>query len=659
MEHHVRGRIGAAAALLLLAMIAPRAAPARPPNIVLVLADDLGYSDLGSYGGEIDTPTLDRLALAGVRFNRFYATPRCSPTRAALLTGLWSHQAGVGFLDRDWDRPAYRGAIAASVPTLAERLRARGYGNYMVGKWHLSPERIAPLAVETGSASPAPASWPLQRGFDAFYGTLVGSTSYFDPAQLYDGNVRAAWPPGGSTAGSSDAPYLTDVFGDRAASMVTSHLATTPERPFFLYLAFTAPHWPIHAPAADIERYRGRFDAGWDELRAARFERERELGIVPAGSVLPPRDPAIRAWNETPDREWQTRRMEVYAAMVTAMDRAVARVIAALEDTAALDDTVVVFLSDNGACAEDFRGLYALAPLVIEIPEQTADGRPMRFGDRPDVLPGSADTFATYGRGWAHLSNTPLRRYKHWTDEGGIAVPFFVHWPARLTGRAGSIVEAPAHVIDLVPTLEEIARDGDGAPVGESVEGPELRGESLLPLLRGEQPAQSRAFYWEHEGNRAISEGDWKLVLRWPIPGWGGGGWPIPGWGGGGWPFGWELYDLAADRFETNDLAAQDPDRVEQMAAHWSEWADEVGVETWPLVVPGVETALTTAASALFLLLVIVRAVRARRSGSPPRTPGPFPGGRKSVRERPSPSHPPAPAPPSSHHGPVKPIQPR
>jgi arylsulfatase len=618
--------------LLLPIAIAPRAAQARPPNIVVVLADDLGYSDLGSYGGEIETPALDRLAFAGIRFNRFYATPRCSPTRAALLTGLWSHQAGVGFLDRDWERPAYRGAIHDWAPTLAERLRARGYTNYMVGKWHLSPERQHAAAAEAGVEPPAPASWPLQRGFDVFYGTLVGSTSYFDPVPLYDGNLRAAWPPADGT------PYLTDVFGDRAASLIASHLATTPERPFFLYLAFTSAHWPLHAPAADVEHYRGRFDTGWDALRAARFERERELGIMPADTALPPRDPAIGAWDESPDREWQARRMEVYAAMVTAMDRAVARVIAPLQDAAALDDTVVVFLSDNGACAEDFRGLYALAPLVIEIPKQTADGRAMRFGDRPDVPPGSADTFATYGRGWAHLSNTPLRRYKHSTHEGGISVPFFVHWPARLSSRAGAIVKTPAHVIDLVPTLDEIAREGSGAPVGESIEGPELRGASLLPLLRGEPPATPRTLYWEHEGNRAISDGDWKLVSR--------------------WPFGWELYDLASDRFETHDLAAQDPARVEEMAARWSEWAEEVGVETWPLVVPWVETALTTAAGALFLLFAIVRAVRARRAGSPPRTPGPFPGGGKAPSARPPLDRPPAP-PVTGHQGPAKPIHPR
>ncbi len=352
------------------------------------------------------------------------------------------------------------------------------------------------------------------------------------------------------------------------------------------------------------------------------------------GAVLPPRDPAVGAWDETPDREWQARRMEVYAAMVTAMDRAVGRVIAAIESAAALDDTLVIFLSDNGACGEEFRGLYALAPLVMEIPKQTADGRAVRFGDRPDVLPGEADTYGTYGRGWAHLSNTPLRRYKHWTHEGGIAVPFFVHWPAQLAARAGAIVTAPAHVVDLAPTLDEIARAGTGPPIGQSVEGPELRGTSLLPLLRGE-PAAPRTLYWEHEGNRAIADGDWKLVSR--------------------WPFGWELYDLAQDRFETDDLAASHPERVEEMAARWSEWAASVGVEQWPLVVPGVDTAISVVFGVLVIALTIGRARRARRAGSPPRTPGPFPGERKA-----RPAQPPrGEQVPSSPHDQAKPIHPR
>lgn len=602
----------AAVALTPAAIAAPAAdvSTARPPNIVVIVADDLGFSDLGSYGGEIETPALDRLALEGVRFTQFYATPRCSPTRAALLTGVWPHEAGVAHLDRDFERAAYRGSIHDTVPTLAERLRGLGYATYMAGKWHLSPERLeaSSSGLRVAGDEAAPASWPLQRGFDSFYGLIGGSGSYFDP-EIYDGNQRAPWPPSRSAAGET--PYLTDVLGDRAAAMITDHLATSPDQPFFLYLPWTAPHWPLHAPAASIEHYRGRFDAGWDALRAARFERQRELEIVPRDSVLPPRDPRVPAWDETPDRDWQARRMEVYAAMVTAMDHATASVIEAIERAGAIDDTVILFLSDNGACGEEFNGLYALAPLVAPVPEQTGDGRAMRFGDRPEIEPGPADTYTTYGRAWAHLSNTPLRRYKHWTHEGGIHVPFFVHWPARLAARAGAIIHTPANVVDVVPTLLEVARGSADAAAAAQADAiargaPPLRGESLLPLLRGEE-TKPRTFYWEHEGNRAILDGSTKLVAR--------------------WLHGWELYDLAVDPFETDDLAAAHPDQVDALAVRWSAWAQSVGVETWPLVVPMVSTAINVAVGLLALAIVAGRALGARRSGAAPRSPGPFSGG--------------------------------
>ena len=642
-----RGAHGSLLVALLLLFLAGRGvAFAKPPNVVLIVADDLGYSDLGSYGGEIDTPHLDRLAFAGVRFGRFYATPRCSPTRAALLTGVWSHEAGVAHLAHDWARPAYRGAIAKTIPTLAERLRAAGYSTYMAGKWHLTPELretrrergegAAPGNDGTGETAGGgttaagdepPASWPTQRGFDRFYGTLVGSGSYFEPPHLYDGNQPTTLDatPAGAAADSA-APgtaanagarghgdYITDVLGERAAGLVADHLRTTPERPFFLYLAFTAPHWPLHAPAEDVERYRGRFDAGWDALRDARLLRLRELGLVREDAAAPPRDPRVPAWDAVPHRDWQARRMEVYAAMVSAMDRAAGRVIAALEEAAALEDTLVVFLSDNGACGEEFRGAYLFAPLVVPIPERTADGREIRFGDDPSIVPGPPDTFASYGRSWAHLSNTPLRLYKHWTHEGGIAVPFFVHWPAALAGRAGAIVDSPAHVVDLVPTVLELI-DVEGA-TGEArtpVEGPAgaarpetqatLRGTSLLPLLRGEV-AEPRTLYWEHEGNRAILDGDTKLVSRWPGS--------------------WELYDLVTDRGETDDLAAAQPDRAAELERLWSRWAADVGVEPWPIVVPQVRTAITVAATILFVLFAIRRAARGRRRGAAPSRPRP------------------------------------
>jgi arylsulfatase len=377
------------------------------------------------------------------------------------------------------------------------------------------------------------------------------------------------------------------------------------------------------APEGEIERQDGRYDAGWDELRAARFERQRELGIVAPDAVLPPRDPGVEAWQEVVDRDWQARRMEVYAAMVRAMDRAVALVIDELEHRGALDDTLIVFLSDNGACAEELRGVYALASFFVKHPEQTADGHPVRFGDRPEIVPGPADTWSTYGRSWAHLSNTPLRSYKHWTYEGGITVPFFVHWPAQLASRAGAIVDVPTHMVDLVPTLEQIVAAGSSAPPEAIEQDPPLRGQSLVPLLRGETMAE-RTLYWEHEGNRAIAEGDWKLVSR--------------------WPFGWELYDLASDRSETSDLASENEQRVAEMAARFDQWAATVGVERWPFVVPWVETAISTLIAIIAILFLVGRAARARRGGAPPQPPAPFPGNRR---------------PPAADRGLPKPLTPR
>jgi arylsulfatase len=341
--------------------------------------------------------------------------------------------------------------------------------------------------------------------------------------------------------------------------------------------------------------------------------------------------------------------MEVYAAMVTAMDRAVGRVVAALEERGALEETLVLFLSDNGASAEELRGAYRLAPLFLPIPERTADGRQMRVGDEPSIVPGPADTFSTYGRGWAHLSNTPLRRYKHWTHEGGIAAPFFAHWPDGLAGREGAVVHAPAHVIDVAATLLAIAGDdgaGAVATTGDEGGAPSSGGDSqastsLLPLLRGEEvdarsargeEVEPRALFWEHEGNRAILRGRWKLVSRWPRS--------------------WELYDVEADRFETTDLAASDPDRVAALDRDWEGWASAVGVEAWPMVVPEVRTAISIAGALLFVLFSIARTVRARRVASRGPRPAPRDGdprrgdprrGDRREDPRPPPSASPAP----------------
>ena len=512
----------------------------RRPNILLILADDLGFSDIGCYGSEIETPNLDRLARRGVRFTQFYNTARCCPTRASLLTGLYPHQAGVGHMVDTGrpDYPGYRGDLSPRCVTTAEVLRSAGYRTFMCGKWHVTP------------VSESKHNWPLQRGFQRFYGTIHGAGSYYDPVSLTEGNEPAK-------PDRSDY-YYTDALAERAVQYIREMAGKT--EPFFLYLAFTAPHWPLHARETDVARYLGLYKQGWDALRQERYRRMVELGIIERRWQLAPRDPRAPAWDEAPHKEWQVRRMAVYAAMVHAMDRAIGRVLEALERSGAYEDTLIMFLSDNGGCAEE------LGPKAqgLHIPRLTRDGRPVRVGNLPEVMPGPEDTYQSYGLAWANLSNTPFRLYKHWVHEGGIATPFIVHWPRRIR-RAGIVIHQAAHIIDVMPTCLDAAgakypSERQGTPVLP------LEGVSLLPLITGEGALDERTLYWEHEGNRAVRQGPWKLVSR--------------------HPGNWELYDMEADRTETNDVAARHPDRVREMAALYEKWAARCGVEPWEKVRP-------------------------------------------------------------------------
>ncbi|WP_200834723.1 arylsulfatase [Amycolatopsis alkalitolerans] len=496
-------------------------------NIVLILADDLGFSDLGCYGGEIGTPNLDRLGRGGVRMSSFYNTARCSPSRASLLTGRHPHETGVGILNDDQRPWGYPGSLDPAVPTIAEHLRDAGYATCLSGKWHLS----------AGTNEPDE-TWPMRRGFDEFYGILGGAGDYFHPRALFDGEQRQP-PPG-------DGYYFTDAIGSRAADFVARQ--ATAGRPFFLYLAFTAPHWPLHAPEDEVRRYDGRFDEGWDVLRERRFERLVEEGILGEEAALSERDPAEPAWDEAPDQEWEARRMSVYAAQVTAMDRAIGRVLSTLEESGMVDDTLVIFLSDNGACAEDMPPADA-PKFRRRQPSHTVDGAPIQLGNTPDVWPGAEDTFASYGRAWANLSNTPFRFYKRWVHEGGIATPFIASWPDG--GLAdGSVVDGPHQLTDVLPTLLDVA----GLPAGKS----------MLPELRGKRADGGHMLFWEHIGNAAARRGDWKLVREADGP--------------------WELYDLATDRSEKDDLAAHHPDVVDDLAGAWQRWADSVGVIDWDII---------------------------------------------------------------------------
>ncbi len=523
--------------LLAAAVAGPSvAAEARRPNVVVILADDMGFSDLGCYGSEIATPNIDRLAARGLRFSQFYNTARCCPTRASLLTGLYAHQAGVGHMVQDLGRPAYRGTLNRRCVTIAEALRPAGYHTLLAGKWHVTHMR--------GNRD----NWPLQRGFDKFFGLLGSVRSYYDPPTLTRDNqpIRA-----------DRGFYLTDAITDHAVGYLDAYAGKG--RPFFLYVAYTAPHWPLHALPEDVAKYRDRYRGGWDALRKQRHRRLIELGLVDRRWPLTPRDAAAPAWADAAHKDWQARRMAVYAAMIDRLDRGVGRIVAKLKAAGQLDNTLILFLSDNGGCAEEIPAAWR----GTMFPETTRDGRPTRVGNSPAVLPGPDDVFQSYGLPWANASNTPFRLYKHWVHEGGIATPLIAHWPAVITKSA--VTHQPGHVIDIMATCLDVA----GAAYPKTyLNRPlvPLEGKSLVPIFRGQTRKGHEAIFWEHEGNRAVRCGNWKLVSTATGQ--------------------WELYDLQADRTELHNLAAKHPEKVKELAARYQAWARRCGVAPWDEVKP-------------------------------------------------------------------------
>jgi arylsulfatase len=518
--------------VLLLAVVQVPAQAERAPNILLILADDLGWSDLGCYGGEISTPTLDRLAQDGLRFTQFYNSARCSPSRAALLTGLHPHQAGV---------PNLGGHLNDRCVTVAEVLAPAGYDCFMAGKWHVG--RPGPIA----------------RGFKEFFGFVEGhSVDCWDEnamVRLPAGRPRRSYAPG--------AFYATDAITDHALDFLAM-ARRTPDRPWFLYVAYNAPHFPLHAPQDDIARYEALYAQGWDHVRARRLARQKELGLVPADGALTPRSviPAnpfnvATGWADKDNPAWDVlpadrradlaRRMTVFAAMVDHMDRSIGRLVAELNSARQLDDTLILLLSDNGACAE-------WDPFGFD-----GTSGPRNVLHRGDDLAkvGGPGSYISYGSGWANASNTPWRLYKHYTHEGGIATPFIAHWPAGLK-RRGELEARPSYLTDVLPTCLEVA----GAKYQRQRDGHEVlppEGVSLVSAFRGE-PAQPRLLFFEHEGNRAVRDGAWKLVALRGKP--------------------WELYHLETDRGERNDLAEREPERVERLARAWEEWAQRCNVRS-------------------------------------------------------------------------------
>ena len=522
------------------------------PNIILIMSDDMGYSDIGCYGSEVATPTLDRLAAGGLRFTQFYNTGRCCPTRASLMTGLYPHQAGVGHMMNDRGHPGYRGDLNNRCVTIAQVLGTAGYRCYMAGKWHVT--KTTRPTNEDGKHN-----WPRQRGFDRFYGTIHGAGSFFDPNSLTRDNTLIA-------PEDPDSYYYTDAISDNAAQFITDHNS---DKPFFMYVAYTAAHWPMHAKPVDIAKYKGRYDKGWDVLREERLARMRKMGLLDRSWPL---SPNVQDWSDARNKPWQRVRMEVYAAMIDSMDQGISRIVGALKTTGQFDNTLVLFLQDNGGCQEEFGSNGALRPKNLArqpamkpgelqysmVPRITRDGRPVRQG--LGVMPGPSDTYVAYGIQWANASNTPFREYKHFVHEGGISTPLIAHWPNGIKDH-GTFRHEPGHLVDIMATCVDLAEakypaEWKKSPVHS------MEGKSLVPVFGGKD-LPDRPLFWEHEGNRAVRVGDWKLVAK-----------------GRNGP--WELYNLKSDRSELKNLVDADAERAKKLESLWNTWAIRANVLPWP-----------------------------------------------------------------------------
>ena len=538
-------------AIIFFVGIATVRAAALRPNIIVILSDDVGYSDIGCFGGEIQTPNLEALAKNGLRFTQFYNTARCCPTRAALLTGLYPHQAGVGHMTSDGGHEGYRGELNRRCATIAEVLRPAGYSTYMAGKWHVVNNADMKL---NGSKH----NWPIQRGFDRFYGTIVGAGNYFDPAFLTRDNKNIT--------ALNDAEYrparyyYTDALADQTVRFIREHHQRTPDKPFFTYLAFTAAHWPLHALEEDIAKYRGKYDAGYEPIRTARLAKMKQLGLIdPKWQPAPLKGD----WASVSNKAWEARCMEVYAAQLDRMDQGIGKVVEELRRQGALDNTLIFYMQDNGGCAEGVgRSRQARVRRPVE-PKgadyvftnhrgpHTRDGRPYRVG--PSAMPGPEDTYIAYGEAWANVSNTPFREYKHWTHEGGISTPLVVHWPKGIaSSRRGELEAQPGHLIDIMATCVDVAGAKYPVTVGTNSITP-MEGASLEPAFRGKSLERKNPIFWEHEANRAVRDGRWKLVAKENKP--------------------WELYDIQNDRTEQRDLSSAEPKRAQQLAAQWDAYA--------------------------------------------------------------------------------------
>ncbi|QDV73964.1 arylsulfatase [Botrimarina mediterranea] len=521
MADSLRRFLNFTAAVAGLFLVGGAAAPAvadERPNIVVILVDDMGFSDIGCYGSEINTPNLDRLAGDGLRFTQFYNNGRCCPTRASLLTGLHPHQVGIGHMTAPPDEPLkvegpYQGFLIDNCVTIAQVLRDAGYHTLMTGKWHVGAN--------------SQEVWPLQRGFDRYFGGLSGAFNYFRPG----GNRGLT--RGNESVKPGDDFYTTDAFTDEACRYI-SEATEEDDRPFFLYLAYNAPHWPLNAKVADFERYRGKYTGGWEPLMKARFAKQKELGLFgPEVEAAPHEGP-----------EWDSLRpkrrdnldaiMAAYAGCIDSIDQNIGKLYAHLESIGEADNTLILFLSDNGACQEGGR-LGQGSEAMVRNPPPGVGG-------------------VHLGHAWANACNTPFRLYKHFVHEGGMGTPFIAHWPAGMKdAQRGGFVRHAAYLPDVMATCVELA----SATYPDAV--PPCVGKSLAATIKGgDGVIHPEPLYWEHEGNAAVRWGDWKLVRRYEHP--------------------WELYDIAKDRTELHDLAEKETAKRDELVAMWEAWATEHGV---------------------------------------------------------------------------------
>jgi len=519
------------------------------PDVVVIVLDDTGFSHFGCYGSDLTTPNIDALAAGGLRYSNFHVTPLCSPTRAALLTGRNHHTVGMRAISNfDSGYPHMRGHITDHATTMAEVLRDEGYATFGVGKWHL-------CAMENASAAGPYDQWPCQRGFDRFYGFLEGETDQFSPDLVYD-NHRVE-PP----ASPDDGYHLSEDLVDHAISFIHDSVSIRPDRPFFTYLAFGAMHAPHQAPAEYLEKYRGRFDEGWDVARERWFARQIELGLLPPDTVMAPRNPGVEPWDSLPENQKRlaARLQEAFAAFLEHTDAQIGRLVADLERLGRLDNTLLLVLSDNGASQEGgpFGILHEMKyfNMLVETPDEAVE--------RLDDI-GGPHSHANYPWGWAQAGNTPFKWYKQNTHEGGVHVPLIIHWPAGVSD-AGSVRDQFHHVNDVAPTVYDLL--GISAPdVYRGREQLPISGQSMRYTFDDpDAPSTKGPQYYEMFGHRAIVADGWKAVTRHTA----------------GTPFDedtWELYHYDVDRSECHDLAGAMPEKLAELVALWWEEAEDQGV---------------------------------------------------------------------------------